>query len=116
MIFLKTYFDFFQSPIIFGIFILLAIIGLFLRKKHKTPSKVFFRLATFTLIFTILYTIPSLYGDNGFAIYFGFVLVIPILLAITGLSLKKKYKTPSKVLFILAILYLVIGTGACLSL
>lgn len=36
-----------------------------------------------------------------------------ILLAIIGLGIRKKYKKASKILFILAVLYVIVGLGIC---
>lgn len=40
---------------------------------------------------------------------------IPILFTIIGFLLRKKYKKVSSVFFILAVLYLIVGLGTCLS-
>ena len=55
------------------------------------------------------------FGNEIFFLLFLMLFGIPILFIIIGALLKKKYKVASKVFFILAILYVVIGLGVCSS-
>ncbi|WP_428742616.1 hypothetical protein [Tenacibaculum sp.] len=54
-------------------------------------------------------------GDlSGLFIIIGFIMFgPPIALAIVGGAIRKKNKTASKVLYILAALYLIVGLGIC---
>lgn len=59
----------------------------------------------------ILQEIGNLGGLIAF--FIAIMLVPPILLIVLGFAIRKKYSTASKVIFILAGLYLVIGLGIC---
>ncbi|CAL2088085.1 conserved hypothetical protein [Tenacibaculum sp. 190524A05c] len=48
-----------------------------------------------------------------FIIIFVILLVPPLVLAVIGFLLRKKYKEVSVVFYILAVLYLIVGLGLC---
>lgn len=54
-------------------------------------------------------------GDlSGLFVILGLIMFgPPVLLAVIGAAIRKKSKTASKIFYILAVLYLIIGLGIC---